>query len=682
MDGIEGGQIDVPLAAIKRVRLNRNPYSASFQHPGRARVEVTTNRGHRTRYHGSLSMSARNSVFDARNAFARSTPDLDRKLVQASLGGPMLGRRSSFFVAAERLMSDESVVVNAFTAGGPLITNVPAPHRRDRLLTRLQWWPSERQTISASYTFNDRTTRNDGVGGFNLAEQGITKGDHEHKALVNYTVMLSANSRNQLLFSFKNEYGRIGNPATAPVIVVNHAFTGGPSATFLGDGRRALDVENTATWVHGRHMVLFGGRFRSDFLSAVDASNFGGTFEFSSLAQYSGGIPFVYRVNQGNPRISFSTHEVGAFVEDEMRTRKGLTLTLGLRYDWKSTVDDRNNVGPRAAFAWSPGKSKKTVVRGGVGAFYDNLPRSATLRSLLLDGVRLRELVISNPSFPDPFQSGRASLPPPSVIRVAPDVRSSCLLQTSVGVEREVWSKNTLSVEYSFLHGAHTYRSRNLNAPLPDTGLRPVSDLVNIDQIESSGFLRSHALTTTFRGRMGKLLTLHAQYVFSRSTTDSSGTFSLPANNYDLRPEIGPADFDRRHRLNLAGVLQAPKGFRMGALLWVASGAPFDITTGFDDNGDTVANDRPPGLTRNSGRGPGTSQVDVRLTKTFSVPDLRGGEGNHQRRQNLEFSVDAFNVTNHTNVSGIVGVRSSPFFGRANSASPARRLQFSILYLF
>src|SRR2546426_6343560 len=49
VDGVEGEQIDVPSSSIDTIRINRNPYSALFQHPGKARVEVATKRGHRSR---------------------------------------------------------------------------------------------------------------------------------------------------------------------------------------------------------------------------------------------------------------------------------------------------------------------------------------------------------------------------------------------------------------------------------------------------------------------------------------------------------------------------------------------------------------------------------------------------------------------------------------------------------
>jgi hypothetical protein len=252
------------------------------------------------------------------------------------------------------------------------------------------------------------------------------------------------------------------------------------------------------------------------------------------------------------------------------------------------------------------------------------------------------------------------------------------LSQASIGIQQELWQRNALTVEYSVLHGAHLFRSRNINAPLPATGLRPDPDFLNINQIESTASAQSQALTVTWQGRVGKLFKPYAQYIFSQTTNDTSGTFSLSANNYDLRAERGPADFDWRHRFNLMGALVLPRAFQMGLVLSAISGAPFSITSGFDDNGDTVANDRPPGVTRNTGRGPRTVQLDLRFAKTFNVAPLRGGN----KRDSFDLMVDVFNALNHTNITSIVGVLSSPFFGRGNAAALARTCQFGVRYRF
>jgi len=176
-------------------------------------------------------------------------------------------------------------------------------------------------------------------------------------------------------------------------------------------------------------------------------------------------------VSQGDPSVVFAVRETSGFVQDDVRVREGLNLTFGLRYSWQSITDDRNNLAPRFAFAFSPGPKRKTVLRGGAGIFYDDLPRAARRRSLLLDGIRIRHLVISNPSFPNPFLGGILTSSLPSITRVASDIRSPYLLHTTIGVEQELRDRTSVSVEYTFMRGLNLFRSRDINAPLPATGI-------------------------------------------------------------------------------------------------------------------------------------------------------------------------------------------------------------------
>ena len=143
---------------------------------------------------------------------------------------------------------------------------------------------------------------------------------------------------------------------------------------------------------------------------------------------------------------------------------------------------------------------------------------------------------------------------------------------------------------------------------------------------------------------------------------------------------MGRADFDVRHKFNMISVFNLPgQDIELGSVLTLASGAPFDITTGFDDNGDTEATDRPTGVTRNTGQGPGFAQLDLRLWKKFKLGPSLGGV-NEPRE--LVIRLDAFNVLNRTNYDKVIGVQSSPFFGQPHSAKAARSIQLSLRYRF
>ena len=679
LDGVESDNLNMPPGAIKRVLINKNPYAAEYSRPGKGRIEVTTRDGSHRHYHGSIAVSARSSIFDARHAFALVKPDLDRQLFEMNISGPFIGKRTTFFLSAERLQSDFSATVNALTLDGPFIKSLPTIEHHTNMLGRIDLRLNQVHTLTARYDFNDESENNREVGGFRLPEQAISASQRDDRFQLSERAISSANFLNEFRFVFERKNQRIGGPADNPMVVVIGAFTGGPSQVFREVRETTLEFQNITSYFRGSHTFRFGGRVRPRRIRATDASNFGGTFEFSSLGQFAIRSPFVFRINQGEPTVAFSQHLASGFFQDELQLRQDFRLTLGLRYDWQSNIFDRNNFAPRLAFAFAPGK-QKTVLRGGAGIFYERLPETVVQRALLFDGAHIRELVISQPSFTDPFKTGQENVLLPSAVRKASDISAPYLIQASIGVEREIWSRTQLTVEYETLRGVHLLRSRNVNAPLPQTGLPLDPNFRNINQVESSATMRGNALVATFRTHIVKRLKAIAQYTLSRTTNDTSDPFALPANNFDLRPEMGRADFDRRHRFNLANVLELPRAFRVSSILALATGVPFNITTGSDDNRDTVANDRPSGVTRNTGRGPGLAQLDLRVAKLFHVPRLVHYPDH--RSQNLEISIEAFNVLNRTNFINFIGVRTSSFFGRANSALPARTIQLSMRYSF
>jgi hypothetical protein len=349
-------------------------------------------------------------------------------------------------------------------------------------------------------------------------------------------------------------------------------------------------------------------------------------------------------------------------------------------------VDYRKNFAPRVAFAYAP-RQGPTVLRGGFGIFYDRQPDIMWQEGALYDGTQGHQIVLSNPGYPVPFDPAS---PPPSLLRIAPGIRTPYLMQASIGVERKLGrGNNLLAIDYTTTRGIGLYRTRNINAPLPATGTLPNPNFGNVDQFESSSRSRSNSLTASLQTAVKNRVNLLAQYIFSKSMDDTSGFASLPANNYDLRAEYGRSDYDRHHRFNLIGTYHLYKGFRAGTVVNLSSGIPFNITTGYLNNGDLMPTARPLGIGRNTEAGPGYASVDFHLAKRIYFRRTEGQNGDakaarssEDRVSQLEIAIDAFNAFNHTNFKNYVGTLTSPFFGRANAANPPRQMQVSAKYHF
>jgi hypothetical protein len=363
---------------------------------------------------------------------------------------------------------------------------------------------------------------------------------------------------------------------------------------------------------------------------------------------------------------------IGGFAQDEMKLGPGLSLAIGARYDYQNLIH-AGVLEPRAFAAFAPGGKRSLVFRAGVGLFADRFPAPAAGDIQRYDGHHLASYVLLDPPSTDPSQLlPGLGAQPTTLVRLDPANRPSQIIQYSGGVEWQPVRTTTLSLTYRGSRGIGLLRSRDVNAPTaPDSAERPDPTLGRVRQIESAGHQQGDALELGFRGRIRKVFTAVAQYTLSRTYSNTAGVGFFPANSYDPLADWGPADFDQRHRLNLLGTLDVRR-MKLGVALAMASGRPYTLTTGRDDNHDGFATDRPTGVGRNGLRAPGSTNLDIQLSRSLYLDHARREKG-----PALTVSVAAFNALNSFNATRIVGSETSPLFGQAVDALPARRIQLT-----
>src|SRR5215213_3322410 len=216
---------------------------------------------------------------------------------------------------------------------------------------------------------------------------------------------------------------------------------------------------------------------------------------------------------------------------------------------------------------------------------------------------------------------------PPGRIQVDPQLAQPMILQGSLAVEARLFKRFRVNADYQFQRGQHLLRARNLNAPVSGFG-RPAPASGNITQIESSATLSAHRLIVNVGpAAFTPNLFWTVIYAYSRTISDTGGALTLPADNFNLRAERGPAPNDMRHYFNAMINRKLYKGFTLGATVTANSALPYDITTGFDDNGDTVSNDRPIGVSRNSARGKARWEMSARLGWSIGFGGAREPSG-------------------------------------------------------
>ena len=677
VNGVEANGPGVTASAIQSVKINQNPYTALYSRPGRARIELTT-KGGTPQLHGSANFLYRDSLFDAQNRFATTKPAEQRTYYEGSLTGPLShNKKTTFLLALDYDQNDQQAIVVAEGPNGAIRQNVPNPTHHSFFSGRVFHDYREGKQLWIGYSYEQRTVRNQGVGGTVLPEAGTDAMMLEHEINVGYTHVFSPRLLNQLHFLVGHNDNRTQDVNDAPQVNVSGAFTGGSAQADYFRTESHFDGNDIVTYTKGKHELKFGVDVPD--LSRRGYDNFTnqlGTYSFADLNHYEAAQPFSYLVQQGNGHVSFVERTVAGIFEDTARLKPNLSVSVGVRYYFQNYFHDVPwNFGPRLSFAYAPIAKSKTVIRGGAGMFFDRSGPSPISDLLLFNGVQLQRYLVNNPSYPitQPELTGV----PTSVVVLDPTRRIPYVLQYGVGVEQQLNAKTSLFANYIGSRGIGMFRSVDANAPpAPNYIARPKSSLGQEREIQPEGYMKSNALEVGFRGRPVSYFTGQARYSLGKTYNNTSGITYFPGNSNFPNADWSRSDTDQRNRFDLLGTLEAGKLFDFGTALSLYSGKPVNITTGSDNNKDGLSLDRPAGVPRNLMHGPGYIDLDLNLSHDFALTK------NRKDGPKATVSVNSFNVLNHPNYVTYVGVVTSPFFGTPVAAQPPRRMQFSLQVKF
>lgn len=677
VNGVEANGPGVPPSAIKSVTINQNPYSALFARPGRARLELATEGG-TPQLHGSATFLFRDSVFDAKNHFADVKPAERRVYGDASLTGPLdRTARTTFLLGLELDRDDQQSIVFAATPDRIVNANVPFPHLHVFVSGRGFRNYGDGNQFWVGYSYENRSVDNAGVGGTVLPSAGTDTRFFEHEINVQDTHILGKNAVNLLHSLVGQNANDTSSLNTLPQLIVSGSFTGGGAQADLRRTENHFDGTDIVTITHGKQQIKFGIDVPDISRRAfANNTNRQGTYSFSSLGAYAANQPFSYLEQSGPSRVTFVEKTVAGVFEDTVQFTPRLTAVAGLRYYWQNYFHSvGHNLAPRLDLNFAPSSKSHTVLRAGAGLFFDRSGPLPISDLLLFDGNHLQRRLVLHPSYP--ATGTEISGTPASLITLDPRTIIPHTLQFSFGVEQQVTRSSTVTVNYIGFRGMDLFRSIDANAPLPPTfATRPNTSLGQLRQIQSDGHSKSDAMEITFRGRPVSWFSGQMQYALTKSYNNTAGITYFPAASYAPDSDWARSDNDRRHKFDMLGTAHVSHGFLIGTALSVYSGVPVNVTTGSDNNNDGLALDRPLNTPRNSFHGPGYLDLDLNLSREFALTHAM------KNPPTLALTLNGFNVINHTNPTGYVGVVSSPFFGKAVASQPPRRLQLNVQVKF
>jgi hypothetical protein len=533
-------------------------------------------------------------------------------------------------------------------------TSVVTPTSFMVIAPRVDYAINRNHTLTVRVEERLNSRENGGLGGTRLpapySDLAYNSTGNGQNVMVSESAVLSTRVVNETRFQFFRNYNASPGNLIPQINVAGAFTTGGNGMGNTRDLTRHLELQNNTSIAHGAHTIRFGIRIRRDSDQSNQPSGFNGTFTFlggvapmldaanqavydnagnpvtvtlTSLQQYErnvlltqaglgqtqiqalGGGPSRFTIQAGQSYISAVRWDAGPFVQDDWRVRPNLTLSVGLRYEVQSLLSDHGDFAPRFSFAWAPGTAKngrqKTVIRGGFGMFYDRVALGLFETAALNNGVNQLQYTVYNPAFyPNIPALSSLSAGQNTMVKVDPNLRSAYSLQTAIGVERQLPRNTTFALTYSFNRSVHLAQSVPLNTPLPGTfnpalplsatnGVFPYGYAAGtIFENQSGGFLRQHMLMANFNTRFSPKVSLFGNY----SVAYAKDLPSSPTDPYNLGLDWGRSNFDRRHNFQLVGNVTGPKRVQFAPFFTARSGQPYDVLTGQDLYGDTLANTR------------------------------------------------------------------------------------------
>jgi hypothetical protein len=467
----------------------------------------------------------------------------------------------------------------------------------------------------------------------------------------------------------------------------------------------------------GAHSLRVGVDFLFNSDTITYPRSVRGAYTFSSLANFLAGVYNNAGFTQtfGTTVVAQTNPNVGVYAQDEWKASSRLTINAGLRYDLQflETINtDRNNLSPRLGFAWTPFASRRSVIRGNAGLFFDRVPLRAVANALLSAGnttdlSNLRQISVSlsptqaaAPVFPNILSGVVPSVTLFNLTTMDRGMQNAYSRQASVEVEQQIGDRSTVTIGYQYVRGLNLIIQVNQNVPTcvasgTNNGCRPNPSFANNSQYSPLAESNYHGLHASFVQRPTSWGNYRVSYTFSKSMDDvGQNFFSSPIDPFDLSKDWGRSDDDQRHRLVVYGSVNSPMGpaatvwervshgFQVSSALQSYSALPLNITSGVTTVAGTAGRPIVNGafVGRNIGTGPDFFSVSLRLSRTFSIG----------RNVKLEGLAEGFNLTNRVNVvtlnsnfgAGTYPANPSSSFGQVTAVGEPRSFQFGLRVRF
>jgi len=645
-------------------------------------VNAVTRQGSNT-LHGSVYEFLRNSALDTRNFFdPQNIPPFRRNQFGAALGGPIRKDRTFLFGDYEGLRQDQSVtqltvvptqaarngqlVAGAVTVNPlvePYLAFFPLPTsniagdtgiftsvdqqigNQNFFTTRIDHEFSGADLVHGTYMFDDGSLTSPDL--FQTVVSGTLT--RRQLATAEYTRTLTPAFVNTLRVGFSRVNADVmkpiktllpfagdpnngfvpGRPVGNIQITGVSGYSGGPgSAGEVDYGFNSFQIYDDLFWTKGVHSLKFGVSVEHLLANEIGTSMPNGQFSFNSLANFLTNQPTAFTAAlSGNSVAPFNFRQtiVGAYVQDDVRAAKNLTVNLGLRYEMATVPTEVNgrltnlrnlgdaaphlgspffynptyrNFQPRIGFSWDPFRTGGTVVRSAFG-IYDVLPLTYEFAIQAYSAAPFFQRGTISSGIPaGTFPATAFPLLTPSQLKyqyIDSHPKRNYVMNWNLNLQQQLGSNLIATVAYVGSHGVHQpFQFQDVNIVLPisqqsgsyfwptpaGSGARvnPGAGQITALLWNSSSFYG--ALQAHLAGRVTKSLQFGASYTWGKSidSNSASGVGNQFLNSiinlpwFDTRANRGLSDFDIQHNAVFNAIWQVPGPREESGVHWFASG--------------------------------------------------------------------------------------------------------------
>jgi len=643
IDGFTGGTLP-PKSSIREIRINQNPFSAEFDRIGYGRIEILTKPG-TDQFHARGFVQGNDNAFNTGNPFTKSIPAYHSVQYNANVSGA-LSKTASYFLSVEGRNNQDASIYTAYVpaynsatglyyiydASGSLIAPTTGglfnPTSRLEISPRLDIQLGSRNTLTTRFQYERSKATNNGAGSTTMPSAAYDSLSSEYALQFTNSTLINEHIATEVRGQFRRSITSTTPVSTTPTISVSgYLTTGGYSSQFSSDHTDHMELQDVTTLTAGTHTIKFGGWLRDNREAEASNSNFNGSFTFNAPKDYVSslnGTPSASKLTYTTGKLAYRTNifDAAAFVQDDWKFNRFLTLSGGLRFESQNHVNDHNDLAPRVMIAYAldghkDSKQAKTVVRVGYGFFYDRFDVGSLLSIARNDGSAdsQTQTVISNPACFNATSlsnissnsaqlatlctgSGASSSASSQINSLDGNYHSPYNEQLGTSIERQLSKVATLTATYIHTNGVHQTVTRNANAYLPasgtyyynsTTGARPNSSQGIVDQTYSEAAFKQNQLIVNTNARFSPKFNLMGYYVLSYA----NGNTDTASNSWNLSQDYGRASFNRRNIVFLMGNYTAPLGITFNPFLVAQSGKSYNIVTNTDLTGDNFYNNRP-----------------------------------------------------------------------------------------